>query len=113
MTNERRVDPRIPGRWPVEISGVDEAGAQFIERTQSIDISSQGCCFVLRSSVLPGQVIAVEPLGPHGETLADEFPRLFIVVRTKLRDDLLEIGVRSLQENELSGHPLEIECAKL
>jgi hypothetical protein len=58
-------------------------------------------------------VIAVEPLGQHGENLADEFPRLFVVVRTNSRDDLLEIGVRSLLENELSGTVLEIECAKL
>jgi hypothetical protein len=113
MRNERRLDQRIFARWPVEISGVDDAGMQFVERTQSLDVSNLGCRFLLHNSVLPGQVIAVEPLGQNGENLADEFPRLFVVVRANSRDNLLEIGVRSLLESELTGTALEIECAKL
>jgi len=113
MWNERRADQRILARWTVEISGVDEAGMQFTERAQSIDASSEGCRFLLHSRVLPGGVIAVEPLGPNGENLADEFARLFVVVRTNSRDDLLEVGARSLLEDELCGSSLEIDCTKL
>ena len=113
MKQERRLDQRIVARWPVEISGIDETGRQFSERTQSVDVSREGCRLLTQNSVQPGTVIGVEPLGPNGENLAEEFPRLFIVVRTKFRDDLLEIGVRSLLEGELCGTVLEIDCAKL
>jgi hypothetical protein len=113
MTTERRLDQRIFARWPVEISAVDEAGRQFVERAYSLDVSSLGCRFLIHNSVQAGGVIAVEALGPNGEDLADEFPRLFVVVRMQMRGELREIGVRSLLEDDLSGAAPDVECAKL
>jgi hypothetical protein len=112
MRNERRSDKRIFARWPVEITGIDEAGQQFAERTQSIDVSGLGCRFQIRNEVCAGAVIGVEPLGPNGQHLTDEFPRLFMVVRTNRNGDLLEIGVRSLLAEELSGAALDMDNAE-
>jgi len=106
------MDKRISIRWLVEITGIDDAGQQFAERTQSIDVSSEGCRFLIRNELRPGFVIGVEPLGPKGQHLTDEFPRLFIVVRTNRNGDLLEIGIRGLLAEELSGTALNVEYAK-
>ena len=102
MSSERRGDRRFLMHSTVEITGVDEAGLQFAERTQVEDVGDQGCRFTIRSAVHQGVVLGVEPLGPQGESLADEFPRLFVVIWAKRNGDGLSVGTRSLREDELS-----------
>jgi hypothetical protein len=103
MSNERRADKRFLLHSWVEISGVDESGLQFVERTHLEDVGDAGCRFAMISAVHPGSVLGIKPLGSEGDILPDEFPRLFLIIWTKHKYNRLMVGARSLREEELSG----------
>jgi hypothetical protein len=102
MINERRAYKRLFLHSQVEITGVDESGLQFSERARVEDVSDLGCRLSIRGAVHKGSILGVEPLGPEGENLSDEFPRLFVVIWVKRRGKRLAVGARSLREDELS-----------
>jgi hypothetical protein len=86
---------------PVEITGVDESGLQFTERSRLEDVGDRGCRFSMRGAVRQGSVLGVMPLGPEGENLPDQFSRLFVIIWVKRKDNRLTVGARCLQEDEL------------
>jgi hypothetical protein len=102
MISERRAYRRFSLHSHVEINGVDESGLQFTERVRVEDVSDLGCRFSIRGAVHEGSILGVEPLGPEGEELLDEFPRLFIVIWVKRKGGRLTVGARSLRAEELS-----------
>jgi hypothetical protein len=107
MTGERRADKRFLLHSPVEITGVDESGLQFVEQSRLEDVGDLGCRFSLRNSVQQGAILGVEPLGRDGENFEDEYSRLFIIVWREPQGDRLLVGARCLLEDELtdSGCP--------
>ena len=84
---------------PVRITGVDKAGLRFAEQGRVEEVSDAGCRFSMRGAVHQGSVLAVEPLGPKGENLLDEFPRLFAVIWVKRDGNRLKVGAQGLREN--------------
>jgi hypothetical protein len=102
MTKERRAGNRFLLHSRVEITGVDDAGLQFAERTHLEDVGDLGCRFSLHRSVGRGGILGIEPLGRDGESLVEEFPRLFLIIWVERRDGGMNVGARSLRENELS-----------
>jgi len=102
MTEERRPDKRLLLHSWVEITGVDESGLQFVERSRLEDVGDSGCRLSLRGAVRQGSVLGVKPLGPEGGNLPDEFPRLFVIIWIKHKGNHLTVGTRSLREDELS-----------
>lgn len=111
MSEERRAGQRFLLHSWVEISGVDGSGLQFVERTHLEDVGDAGCRFAMRGAVHPGSVLGIKPLGPEGDNLPDEFPRLFLIVWTKHKYKRLMVGARSLREEELSGGLHAIDLA--
>ena len=111
MTNERRGDKRFLLHSRVEITGVDASGLQFAERSQVEDVGDSGCRFTMRGAVHQGSVLGVEPLGPEGENLPDEFPRMFVTMWVKRKGNRLTVGARSLREDELSDGGARIPCS--
>ncbi len=111
MTMERRKDKRVSANSQVEINGIDAAGVQFTERARLADVGGEGCCILARNSVQKGGIIGVEPLGPEGENLSGEFPRLFIIVRVKREGDFFEIGARCLLEDELCDSKMQMQSS--
>jgi hypothetical protein len=103
MRDERRADKRFLLPSCVEITGVDSSGLQVAERSRLEDEGDAGCRFSLRGAVHKGSVLGVEPLGPKGQNIPDEFPRLFVVIWTKRKSSRLTVGTRSLREDELSN----------
>ena len=103
MIDERRTNKRIFLHSWVEITSVDESGLQFAERSHLEDVGDSGCRFSLRGEVHEGSVLGLKPLGPEGENLAGEFPRMFLVIWKKREGDRLMVGARSLREDELAG----------
>jgi hypothetical protein len=103
MSGERRAGTRFLLHSWVEISGVDESGLQYVERTHREDLGDKGCRFAMRGAVHQGSVVGIKPLGAEGERLADEFPRMFLVIWAKRKGDRLMVGARSLREEEISG----------
>ena len=55
-------------------------GSSSSERARIEDASDMGCCFSLRNAVEQGAILGIEPLGPDGENLEDEYPRLFVII---------------------------------
>jgi len=113
MTVERRAYKRFLLHSPVEITGVDESGLQFAERARVEDVSDLGCRFSIRGAVHQGSVLGVMPMGPEGENLLDEFPRLFVIIWAKRKGDRLTVGARSLREDELSDGGVRTMCSVL
>lgn len=101
MTVERRSHKRLLLHSPVEITGVDESGLQFAERSLLEDVGDRGCRFSIQGAVRQGSVLGVMPLGPEGKNLPDEFPRLFVIIWVKRNGNRLTVGARCLQEDEL------------
>jgi len=111
MTSERRESKRFLLHSWVKITGVDESGLQFAERSRLEDVGDSGCRVSLRGAVHQGSVLGVEPLGLEGEELPDEFPRLFVIIWVKRKGDRLTVGVRSLREDELSDGSNHAVCS--
>jgi hypothetical protein len=108
MNCERRASHRFLMHAKVEITGVDESGLQFAECSQVEDVGEAGCRLSVRGAVHEGSVLGLRPLGPEGENLVDEFPRLFVVIWVKRTNDRLQVGARSLREDELSDGGAQI-----
>jgi hypothetical protein len=102
MTDERRADKRFLLHTWVQITGIDKSGRQFMERSRLEDIGDNGCRFSLQGAVHEGSIIGVMPLGQDGESLVDEFRRLFVVIWIKRKGKCVTVGARSLREDELS-----------
>jgi len=113
MINDRRAYKRLFLHSQVEITGVDESGLQFAERARVEDVSDLGCRFSMRGAVHEGSILGVEPLGPDGENLSDEFPRLFVVIWVKRNENRLVAGARSLREEELSDSSFDANFSAL
>jgi hypothetical protein len=111
MSVERRAYNRFLLHSQVEITGVDESGLQFAERARVENVSDLGCRFSIRGAVHQGSVLGVMPLGPEGENLLDEFPRLFIIIWAKRKGNRLTVGARSLREGELSDGGVHTMCS--
>jgi hypothetical protein len=89
MITDRRAHKRLFLHSQVEITGVDESEFQFAERARVKDVSDSGCRFSMRGAVHEGCILGVEPLGPEGEKLSDEFPRLFVVMWVERKENRL------------------------
>lgn len=100
---ERRSDKRLILHSPVEIVGVDDSGFQFVEQTRLEDFSDLGCRFSMRNVVRRGAVLRLELLGPNGETLPEEYPRLFVALWVRRKGDRQIVGARCLLEDDLTA----------
>jgi hypothetical protein len=110
MTEDRRADKRFLLHSPVEITGVDESGIQFAEQSRLEDAGDLGCRFSLRNAVRQGTILGVEPLGPDGENLEDEYSRLFVIIWMEPTGDRLTVGARCLLEEELTDSGYHSNC---
>ncbi len=96
----------------VEITGVDSSGLQFTERARLVDVGGLGCRLLARNVLQQGGILGIEPLGPRGQNLPDEFPRLFVIVRVLRKGELWEAGARCLLEDELTDSSFHASCAE-
>jgi hypothetical protein len=110
MKSERRVDKRFLLHSQVEITGVDDSGIQFAERSRLEDVGDLGCRFSMRNPVQPGGIVGVQPLGPGGENYQDEYPRLFVIIWMESKGDRLTVGARCLREDELTDVCVHTNC---
>jgi len=113
MTSERRADKRLLLHSPVEITGVDDSGLQFAERSCLEDVGDLGCRFSMRNAVHQGGILGIEPLGPDGENIQDEYSRLFVIIWMERKGDCLTVGARCLLEEELSDAGFQTDRSNL
>lgn len=57
MSEERRQRPRLGLKLPVRVAGYDLQGQQWTEMSTVLDVSSSGASFVLKHSIVRGNVL--------------------------------------------------------
>ena len=78
---ERRSEARrILVHIPVEVAEIDGDGHHITERTYIEDVSDFGCRFSAHGPVQQGDTIALKIIGPQGDNLPDEEPRLYEIM---------------------------------
>jgi hypothetical protein len=106
---ERREARRILVDVPVEVTEIDGEGHRISERTFIEDVSDFGCRFSTRGPVKQGDTIAVKILGPFGNELPDEEPRLYEITWVAPKDHGSTVGARVLQGEKLANAKFPLE----
>lgn len=66
MFEDRRRKKRVDVNIPIRVKGADVWRNPFEEVTKSIDVSSDGACFLLKHNVKPGSMLELSlPLPRH------------------------------------------------
>lgn len=100
---ERREARRILVHVPVEVTEIDGGGQPITERTFIEDVSDFGCRFSTRGPVKQGDTVAVKMLGPSGNNLPDENPRLYEIMWVAPKEHGATVGARVLQGEKLAN----------
>jgi hypothetical protein len=107
ITDDRRLEQRMPVELIIEVSGFDCSLRYFNERTETCDVSESGCQFRLHIALAPETVVAVRAVcssGVGSNSKAD----LFRIVRTWQEPQSILIGAQALQP--LQPHSLQSGC---
>jgi hypothetical protein len=109
---ERREAKRILVHVPVEVTELDGEGQPITERTFIEDVSDFGCRFSTRGPVKQGDTVAVKIIGPYGNDLPDEQPRLYEIMWVAPKGHGSTVGVRVLQGDKLANAKFPLENGK-
>ncbi len=104
----RSRENRIGLRFSIEISGFDRFGKYFSERSETTNVSKNGCKFRVHKEIKPDSVVAIRVVrskDPKGEAA----PILFQVSRTEATRDGWSAGAAKL----LDGDPWSVDFAAL
>jgi hypothetical protein len=102
VVERRKEERRIVMHVPVEVTKKDSEGHEIRERTYIEDVSDFGCRFTARGPVQKGDIIALKIIGPHGNNLPDEKPRLYEIMWVAPKDRGTTVGARLVQGEKLS-----------
>lgn len=92
--HDRRRGKRLFLNYSVEISGVDEEGRTFVERTRTEDISETGCRFHTQVLLRSGDRIEIKVVPPGGQNFAAEPAQQFEVMWVEEKEKGWSIGAR-------------------
>ena len=95
--NERRRQPRIAVKYPIEVCGFSRHGRYFTERTFTMDVSDGGCRLRLRNEVEKGSVVAIRMITRKHGRESDVRPVLFHVNWFQAMTTNWTLGVSKLQ----------------
>lgn len=96
-SRERRHQPRLNVKYPIEVSGFNRCGRYFTESTFTLDVSDGGCKFHLANEVEKGSVVAIRVITrSHGQE-TDSRPVLFHVNWFQALPNGWILGVSKLQ----------------
>jgi len=94
---DRRKEKRIPLAFPIEVCGFDASGHFFSERTQTTDISEEGCRFCAKAQPEPGEVVAVRLVSRESGTMVPKNPLLFQIAWVAHAENGWVVGAFKLQ----------------
>jgi hypothetical protein len=103
LVERRRAEPRVLVHVPVEVTKVDGEGHPFMERTFIEDVSDFGFRFSIRGPVLQGDKVTVKLLGPDGNSVRGEEPRLYEIMWVARNDRTFTVGARLRQGEKLAN----------
>jgi hypothetical protein len=98
---DRRKAKRLFLNYPVEISGVDQEGLPFVERTKTEDISETGCGLVTAIPFKSGDLVDIRLTSPPGTRLPEENALKFEIRWVKPTGTGWSIGARKIQDGEI------------
>ncbi len=99
---------RIGLRFSIEISGFDRFGRHFIERSETANVSRNGCKFRIHKEIKPDSVVAIRVVRAK-DPKGDSAPILFHVSRTEPTRDGWSAGAAKL----IGGDPWSVDFAAL
>jgi hypothetical protein len=92
--SERRRDRRVDMQLTVHVRGTDTEGAEFDERTRSINICRSGVAFTTRRKLGAGTSLQIRiPLPAPSGASEDEFSTVGRVVHAKASVDSAELVI--------------------
>lgn len=80
---ERRSEPRLLLRFPIEVSGLDRSRKFFTEQTSSANVAEFSCAFVLHADVEQDSVVAIRSFHWQNSSVMESQPVLFQVARVE------------------------------
>lgn len=95
--NDRRHQPRVTVKYPIEVCGFSTQGHYFTERTFTLDVSDGGCKFNLHNEVEKGSVLAIRVITRRHGQESDTRPVLFQVNWFQAQPNKWTLGVSKLQ----------------
>ncbi|MGH9776243.1 MAG: PilZ domain-containing protein [Candidatus Acidiferrales bacterium] len=98
---DRRKEKRISISIPIEVSGFDNQNRFFSERTQTENISLNGCGFQLSKPAEVGETLAVRVASRGYADSLPKSPLLFRVERCVPRNEKWTIGATKLQTENI------------
>ena len=86
---DRRRHPRIKLAVPIQVSGLDQSGEFFTEKTTTANISETGCQFALRSAghLSPGATLTVSIVPRDANAARISRPVLFEIAWVEPAED--------------------------
>jgi hypothetical protein len=100
-SQDRRSERRILLSCPIEVSGFNNKGEFFTERTTTADISESGCRFQVKAQVETGAILALKLISRHNSETLPKRPFLYEVARVTPERDGWTLGVVKLQPESI------------
>jgi hypothetical protein len=94
---------------PVAVTEIDGEGHQITERTFIEDVSDFGCRFSTHGPVQQRDTVTLKILGPNGNNLPDEKPRLYEIMWVARKEHGSTVGARALQGEKLANVKFPLE----
>jgi PilZ domain len=103
--NEQGIDRRKAKRlflnFSVELSGVDQEGQPFLERTKTEDISDTGCRLLTTIPVKCGDLLDIRLTTAEGTRLPEESALQFEIMWVHPTKSGWSIGTRQIQDGKI------------
>ena len=98
---DRRKAKRLFLNFSVEISGVDEKGQPFTDRTKTDDISATGCRLVTAIPLKCGDLVDIRLTAPEGSRLPPEIAQQFEIMWVHPVKSGWSVGARKMQDGKI------------
>lgn len=92
---------RLPVRIPIRISGVGPDDTYFGEKSETVDVSFDGCCFMAHKALPQGIIVAIRVMGDAKGTEENGKRGLFRLVWQKKVAGGFTTGARELLPHNL------------
>ena len=99
--HERRRRKRLFLSFPIEISGIDRDGRQFLERTKTEDISESGCRLQTKIPLETGTIVTIKLIAPPAVRSPEEIPVKFEIVWVAPENEGWTLGVRKVHQDKM------------
>jgi hypothetical protein len=113
LIERRRKERRIVVNVAVEVTVDRGNGDKFTERAIIEDVSDMGCRFTTHGTAQTGDTVSLRILGPAGQPLADEEPRLYQIMWVARNDRSCTVGARLVKGKTLNAVESRTETGDL